>query len=388
VRRADRGKLLAARFKAAMDRPYLASALYALSIVDTERLPTMAVDREWRCYVNPGFVAETLVPHLAGVWIHEVSHLLRDHFGRAERLPPELQDDRHRVNLAEDCEINDDIIGDGLTLPPGHVLPETFGLPRGRLFEEYVRGVPAQPQIRWQCGSGAHGQAEPWDAEGGPGGVSRTEGEAIRRLTAEAIRGLERTRGTVPAGWRRWAGTVLEPVVDWRQVLAGSVRQAVAWASGAVDYTYQRPARRGAAVPRVVLPSLRRPTPHVAIVLDTSGSMSEELLAAALAEVDGVLRGVGVRGREVTVLCVDAAVHVAQRVSTVDQIEVLGGGGTDLRVGIAAALELQRRPDIVIVLTDGYTPWPDAPVGARVIAGLIGESAPEAPAWVESVKIS
>ena len=42
----------------------------------------MAVDRHWRCYVSPGFVDRTPVEELAGVWVHEVSHLLRDHHGR------------------------------------------------------------------------------------------------------------------------------------------------------------------------------------------------------------------------------------------------------------------------------------------------------------------
>jgi predicted metal-dependent peptidase len=180
---------------------------------------------------------------------------------------------------------------------------------------------------------------------------------------------------------------VLEPTVDWREVLAGSVRRAVGSASGAVDYTYQRPSRRAASQPGVVLPSLRRPIPTIAIVIDTSGSMGDQELAAALSEVAGVLRGVGIRGNRVTVLSCDAAVHVAQRVTRAEQIELHGGGGTDMRVGIATALDLPQRPDVIVVLTDGFTPWPDEPSGPRVIAGLIGPSAPLPPDWIESVHI-
>ncbi|MEV4077512.1 hypothetical protein ACGFJC_07315 [Nonomuraea fuscirosea] len=58
----------------------------------------------------------------------------------------------------------------------------------------------------------------------------------------------------------------------------------------AIDYTYHRPSRRTAALRGGVLPSLRRPLPVVAIVIDTSGSMGEDHLATALAEVTGVLR--------------------------------------------------------------------------------------------------
>jgi predicted metal-dependent peptidase len=385
--RLDRAKVLAARFRAGNERPYLASALYALSLVPTTELLTMAVDAYWRCYVNPDFVVATPVPELAGVWVHEVSHLLRDHPGRAARLAPEFAGDRRRVNLAQDCEINDDLVGDGLRLPTDHIRPATFGLPEGKLFEEYLPGIPpSQPCT--PCGSGAYGGVEPWDL--GPAGirVSPTEAEAIRRYTADAIRAHLRTRGKVPVGWRRWADQVLEPTVDWREVLAGSTRQAIGWVSGAVDYTYLRPSRRAAAQPRVVLPSMRRPLPTVAIVVDTSGSMSDDDLAEAMAEVAGVLRGVGIRGNRITVFACDAAVGVAQRVARAEELDLTGGGGTDMRVGIAAALAQPRPPDVIVVLTDGATPWPAEPPPARVIAGLIGTDPPLPPAWMESVRIA
>lgn len=41
-----------------------------------------------------------------------------------------------------------------------------------------------------------------------------------------------------------------------------------------------------------------------------------------------------------------------------------------------------------LVLTDGYTPWPDtAPAGMKVVVGLLGSHAPEAPAWARTVRI-
>ncbi len=82
----DRDKLFAARLQAARARPYLATALFALHTVESRRVPTMGVDRYWRCYVSPAFVARTPVEELAGVWVHEVSHLLRDHHGRSDRV--------------------------------------------------------------------------------------------------------------------------------------------------------------------------------------------------------------------------------------------------------------------------------------------------------------
>ncbi|AJT69145.1 hypothetical protein T261_7547 [Streptomyces lydicus] len=385
----DMTKLLAARYRAASDRPYLASALYALTIVARAEVRTMGVDRHWRCYVSPAFVDATPVAELAGVWVHEVAHLLRDHHGRADRLPAADQRDWHRVNVAQDCEINDDLLADGLRLPAGRMEPRLFGLPEGQLFEAYVGRLPPDVQAP-DCGSGAHGRPAPWELPGsaGPARLGEVEAQALRRHTAEAMRAHQRARGTLPAGWQRWAEEVLEPTVDWRQALSGAVREAAAWAGGAVDYTYRRPSRRTPALRGVVLPSLRRPLPRVAVVIDTSGSMGDDELGAALAEVTGVLREVGVRGNRVTVLACDADVHAVSRVTATEQITLGGGGGTDMRIGIDSALAARDRPNIVIVLTDGYTPWPDEVPSCRLIAALIGPGAPEPPRWVETVRVT
>ncbi|NYD44748.1 hypothetical protein BJY14_000731 [Actinomadura luteofluorescens] len=282
--------------RAAGDRPYLASALYSLTVVPSDGVPTMGVDRHWRCYVSPSFVAASSVPELAGEWIHEVAHLLRNYHGRADLLPTADRRDQARLNVAQDCEMNDDLLADRLELPEGRAAPGDFGLETGRLFEEYLPHLPPSAQC-FDCGSGAHGAPGDWEilGPGGQGGVSTVEAEALRRHTAEAMR-AQRNRGSLRGGWQRWAEQLLEPAVDWRRVLAGAVREAVALAAGGVDYTFHRPSRRTAALRGVVLPSLRRPLPVVAIVIDTSGSMGEDDLATALAEVTGVLQEVGVRG--------------------------------------------------------------------------------------------
>jgi predicted metal-dependent peptidase len=384
----DRTKLLAARFRAAHDRPYLAAALFSLTVMPAPQVRTMGVDKHWRCYVSPQFVEATPIDQLAAVWIHEVAHLLRDHHGRAALLPAGDRHDHHRLNIAQDCEINDDLIADRLPLPKDRVDPAAMGLPPGQLFEQYLPMIPHSKHTA-NCGSGAHGVDQPWEVGAGAStAVSPVEAEAIRRQTAMAVRAHQRARGSVPRGWLRWAQQVLEPTIDWRSALARAVREAAAWAGGAVDYTYQRPSRRGAALRSVVLPSLRRPMPRVAVVIDTSGSMGDTELAAALGEVTGVLRAVGVRGNRVNVLACDADVHAARKVTSVAEIELAGGGGTDMRVGIEAALRGPQPPHFIIVLTDGLTPWPAEPLQrTRIIAGLVGPQAPQPPAWIHTIPI-
>ena len=184
----------------------------------------------------------------------------------------------------------------------------------------------------------------------------------------------------------RWAQETLTPAVDWRKLLAAELRRAITDRAGAADYSYRRTSRRAAAIGDVVLPALRRPVPGVAVVCDTSGSMTGDLLAMALTEVEGLLRSLGV-ARQVRLLACDAAAAPVQRVTSARQVELIGGG-TDMGAGIAAASALRPRPAITVVLTDGYTPWPDrAPKGIRVVVALLGDASRDAPPWARTVRV-
>jgi predicted metal-dependent peptidase len=220
--------------------------------------------------------------------------------------------------------------------------------------------------------------------------VGHAEAEQIRRSVAIAYRGHVTSRGTEPGDAQRWAEQILESVVPWQQVLAAAVRRCVAAVAGSADYTYARPSRRRAAVPKVVLPGMRRPLPSVAVVVDTSSSVDDGLLAQALAEVEGALRGLGVAGGRMQVLSCDAHVHAVSTVSRASQVQLYGGGGTDMRVGIDAALALRPAPEVVVVLSDGYTPWPAAPPpGVAMVVGLLGRDRselPETPPWMVRVE--
>ncbi|MBT2441759.1 hypothetical protein J7E93_16885 [Streptomyces sp. ISL-36] len=372
----DLDKLFAARLHAARVRPYLATALFALHTVASRRVPTMAVDRYWRCYVSPVFVDRTPVEELAGVWVHEVSHLLRDHHGRSDRVARERgltgPAERLRMNIAADCEINDDVFGEGLVRPEGAVAPESLGLPEGELMEDYLRqfrlGSRTQDLAWLDCGSGADGLEREWEL--GPDGAHRLneqERDAVRFRVAQGITGRP---GSASKGWQRWAEEAFHPPQPWRELLGAAVRSAASGPGAGEDYTYGRPSRRSVGMPGVVLPSLRRRPPRVSVVIDTSGSVSDTELGSALLEVAAISRAVGGRRDLVTVLPCDAAARVVHPLCRAEGIPLVGGGGTDLRTGFAKALRAQPRPDVVVVLTDGQTPWPAARPSCRTVVGL------------------
>jgi len=396
----------ASRVWAAHQAPYLATALLALVpvVVDQSDEPperrfdlgAFPVDTAWHVYLDPAVLRGAEVGTV-GFWlVHQVAHLLRQHAARfpgEAATPPALPVSRRtpeqrRWNLAGDAEIDDDLRAGELTLPDEAVVPASLGQPDGRVAEQYWDALHAGSALEREppdCGSGCDGQCRPWDC--GRPGLSALECRLLGRDVARRIREHRRQRGELPAGWERWADEILDPVVSWRQLLASAVRRGVADVAGRVDFTYRRPSRRSSVVRDVVLPSLRQPLPQVAMVVDTSGSMSDQMLAQALGEIGGVLKSVGVARRNLQVISCDAKAYEAQRVLDPGQVRLLGGGGTDMGAGLAAATRLRPRPDLVIVLTDGHTPWPPAPPArTRVVVGLMDPTG-RTPEWATAVDI-
>ena len=119
-----------------------------------------------------------------------------------------------------------------------------------------------------------------------------------------------------------------------------------------------------------MLPSLRHRPPWVSVVIDTSGSVSDAEPGSALLEVAAIARAVGGRRDLVSVLSCDAAARTGQPLCRAEGIALVGGGGTDLRAGLARALRGRPAPDAVVALTDGQTPWPQTPPPCRTVVGL------------------
>ncbi len=392
---ADSTRLAAARLRAVDMQPFLAQALYAMVPVQATGRGTFAVDERWRLYVDPGPLHAWTVEECAGVLLHEVAHLVRDHAGRARSLGVDAAT-ADRWNLAADAEVNDDLLADDILLPGLPVTPSRLGAPAGRAAELYfladdTASGDALGDTSAACGSGCHGVADTDETSDGahelPGGISEAESLLIRHRVARAIvEHAQQNQGSGAGGWRRWAEAVLAPRIDWRRMLDGAVRSSAATVAGRADYSYRRPSRRRQR--RVVLPGMHRPLPRVAVVIDTSASVSDEQLGVAWTEVHGCLRSIGVRRDLLRVYAADTDVHRidARYLRTATMI---GGGGTDMRRGIHAALHDTPRPDMITVITDGLTPWPSQRPPVRVVIALLESPlhAPPTPGWATVVRI-
>lgn len=444
-------KIRAARGRLAFLRQYFDAAVFSLVLVEEPRCEKVAVDRYKRLYYNPAFVHSLTVEQLVPCVMHELGHVLRDHHKRAAALGVTAIT-APIANVTQDGELNDDIRDevnerkDMPHLPEWVWYPEKFGAKVGGVWEKYfldlmndatiefVRasslsqqsggdgddgeestggtggqqqgrsgegGSKGKPRVRIRviehdCGSGAHGVQREWEqgepTGGNAEGVMDADWEDIKRITAEKIADRQKSRGDVPGSWVSWANDLLRPRrIPWDQELASGLRWSLNMVAGLVLHSYARPSRRSSALPDFVLPSLRRPKPFVCIVGDTSGSMSDRELALVRGVVEDICRAMGA---QVAFLATDAAVHGGvQKVGGGRELTLAGRGGTDMCVGIDYAMKnLRPQPDIIVVVTDCETPWPEKrPHPARVIVCATGK--PDAsllnqiPSWAKTILV-
>lgn len=389
-------------------RPYIAKAILALVLIESPRVPTMAVDAYWRLYYNPQWLrsrfpdVEQLHNALVAIIYHETCHRLRRHNEAADRMGVTIAYGSV-AHAAMECEIDDDHADevaqfkDIPSLPEGCIYPSTYALPDHLTWEQYYELLMQMAKVVVlkncplpDCGSGAHGQSRPWEL-GSPDsskveGIEEADARDIERLVAQDIASHVLCRGRVPGNWVSWSKDILRvKTVRWEHELACGLRWTLSSGAGHVYHSYHRPSRRQQAVPNVVFPSMRRPLPRVAVVGDSSGSMNQVLQAIPMLRsvITDICRAMGA---EVTFLSTDSEVHGgAQRIVDGRRARLIGGGGTDMGAGIAWAVAMRPRPSCIVVVTDCESPWPAMPPPIPiVIAALTDEPTPS---WAKRVRI-
>lgn len=381
--------IAAARIRAAHRQPFWASALFAMVPVAAPGLGTMAVDRYWRLYIDPTQALLWGVHGCEAVLLHEVAHLVRGHAQRAEAAGV-TSETALMWNIATDMAINDDLENDGIQLPGQPLIPRLFDLPPNQLEEDYFTAIRntgigharSDHVSHDECGSGSDAISRAWELHDNSTvpWVDEVQAHTIRQ---KVRRELRRTTYRGAGTWTRWA---LEPEVrshDWRRDLKRLVRHACRSTPGLGESTFSRPGRRDGVDPMIIAAGRYRPIAEVAVIIDTSGSISDGEVGVFLNEVDANFAAIP---GAYWVLCVDQDVQSIQRVRRVTDVVIAGGGGTDLRVGIDACRKLSPLPNVLIILTDGHSPWPShRPAGMKVI---VATTDVVAPAYCSTVRIA
>ena len=406
-------RIMAAKIIAQSRWPYLSTLIFSLRIVETEDLPTLAVDAGWRMYYNPTFVLQQIPEVLATMVLHEALHCVSKHSARFEALGRE--NSSHEIwNLSGDANINQML--DDAKMPWGEFDPvryeslAKYGVKGGMTTEltfftmvKYFEDNPSKNPDHSDCGGVTGGSARGYEipkSDMDNPSIKNDQQDVIRDRVAQDVikHAREKGVGSVPGELLRWANELLNPQIDWKRELAGMMRSSLATVLGRKDYTYARPSRRQSSMaihdPEFILPSMRKPAPPtIAIIIDTSGSVQDKEITEFLSEVDGIASANGI-AQGITVIPCDAQVGEIQKIRSISgiaDIKLGGGGGTDLRVGIAAAESLKPQPKIVIVLTDGYTPWPesiDPHIEKLIICCSVTESVSDAPSYAAVIDMT
>lgn len=380
------GLLAAGRMIASRKAPYFRAMITSMVPHETDQVPTIGITKGAVLVFNRAWCEKRTQDEMGALIWHEVMHLVLNHHGRRGDKDPYL------YNVAGDMFINDQGKRTlSLQFPVGGWFPEIMGFPPNLSTEEYYgllvqKGQEAAESAYgkamagkgdvWESGNCGSGAGNPVDGEpeagtaGGDevGARSDADVQQTRVRVAEAVKEHARQaqgRGNLPLGMDRWADEAVGVVkVPWQTVLARTVRRAVAFRPGAVDYSYSKISRRqggvGFGVGCPVLPAFVRPVPIVSFVLDTSGSMSQEQLALAITEATGVLRACGA---EMTFASCDTQVHAIGKVTHPAQLAKLvkGGGGSCFNDAFEVLARQRPRPQLVILATDGDIQVPSQP---------------------------
>ena len=147
--------------------------------------------------------------------------------------------------------------------------------------------------------------------------------------------------------------------VSWQSILRRVFsRMNDAVIRGRADYSYRRVNRRSHGS-EYIFPGMVQYMPTAMFGIDTSGSMSSQDYNVLLNEVEGIIKALSKKKDSLKVFTVDTTVNNISPVSSVKQIKLLGGGGTDMSVGwkYVNSLPKKKKPDVFVLATDGFTSW-------------------------------
>lgn len=363
-----------ARARMAVEHIFFASLVLSTRCVENKNIETACTDMT-RIDYNPDFIEELKDAKLVMfVLVHEVMHIALKHgFRRGYRNPVGW-------NIACDYAINLQLKKAGFSIWENALIDDRFDDMSAEAIYDLLKqecgggqggGKGDQQPPQGQDASGG-GQQPPQGQRGGgnpfgehdkghmggdilePGGMTQEERAEIEQRISQQVAqaaSMARMQGKMPADLARLVDGMLNPPLPWQQVLAEFMQQACV----SLDETWSRRNRR---FPNTYLPGrYSESMAEIVIVGDTSGSIDDQIFAQIGAELDGMMHQV--KPERVRVVWADDTECSNEEVFEQGEPIVLhpkGGGGTDMRKPLRFVE--QYDPRVVILVTDGYTPWP------------------------------
>lgn len=375
-------RLLLSRMRILCDHGFFGLLLMHMIYTVDEDAKTAYTDGE-RIAFSPDFLDRISDSELDYVMMHEILHVVLQHCLRSDR------EDTERYNIAADIVVNSIIMqengGDprSITLSEYgeamHTIPdgdEGYKYTVEEVFE-MLSPVPQSKKAKSKGGAdGGDGKGSGKGKGGKPGngswddhsqwGKANKDGKLrdvwVKRFAeaceAISVRDAVNSCGTLPMFAQRMLDELMKPQTDWRRILSEFVQEEIN------DYSFSPPDRRFDDSP-FFLPDFNEKDETVKDILfmiDTSGSITDEMMTAAYSEVRGALDQFNGKLRG-WLGFFDAAIIEPKPFSSTDELMIIrpaGGGGTDFHIIFEYVDKHMREepPASIIILTDGYADFP------------------------------
>ena len=381
-------KLLFSRTRVLAKYGFLGLLLMHMKMALDESIETAATDAEY-IYFSPKFLNELSDNELDFILMHEILHVVLKHCFRDGDRIPEL------FNIACDIVINSIILqehgfdlksitldkyGTSMHIAPdgkegcNYTAEEVYEMLEKKMSNKGMKGKNGSDNNS----QGSSSSSNSSNSDGDTGGTSNSKtiddhskwkeksGETKDKEVEwdnrvyEAIKAIERQNeasgaGNMPAYMERIINKLTTPQIDWRYVLNEFIQEEIN------DYTFLPPDYRYSG--DFFLPSYSDKddiVKNVLFMIDTSGSMTNEMITYSFSEVygaismfDGKLSG--------KLGFFDYVVHNVvdfNDVSDIVKIKPMGGGGTSFESVFEYVDKMNEPPVMIIILTDGQAPYP------------------------------
>ena len=379
-------RILSSRMRILNSHGFFGLLLMHMNFALEEKIETAATDGQ-RIIFSPDFMDELSDNELDFVLMHEILHVALQHCFRGENY------DRELFNIACDIVVNSNILkeknmdrsaitlkkfGEAMHLTPSG--EEGFNFTAEEVYHKLKDKSKKTAEGRSSYGNGKESHAEKsgasfdnihkeksWDDHSKWGAFQDSDGSLgdiwVRRVeeasSAINIINSARGRGTVPLCISRLLKDLREPKLDWRTLLNNFIHTEIC------DYSFAPPDKRyddtGFYLPDYNENDER--VENILFMIDTSASMSDEDVTEAYSEIKGAIDQFNGRLSGWLGFFDAEIVEPVPFVTTEDFkcINPSGGGGTrfDIIFDYAKKCNAEKRPDAIVILTDGFAPFPD-----------------------------
>ena len=350
-----------------VQQPFYASlVLDLLKIEETTTIPqsvdplrTAATDGK-TLWINPEPFSKLTIHERIGLLAHEVMHVILQHNQRLHMyMSLGLGPDLKKFSPKKFNHACDYIINANLTAVDPTTNRPRFTLPLGALINPQVTADDIVDEVYLKLPDEEEDQPDGPDSHE-PGDPAQQPPKAAIQAAVAKAGEIAKMQGKGTAGLERLIDGICEPQVPWHEHLRKAMMTVT---RGRDTYTWARPNRRKlASPPHIYWPGRAGwKGPHIAVEIDTSGSIGDEELKVFMGELSGILTDL--EPEMVYLMYVDDELH--GDVIEVDDVNQLpeaqqkagGGGGTDMTTVFREIKERQLPVETVVVLTDGYTPF-------------------------------